>query len=88
MRLRGPGPVRPPPEPTRPVEVRAERPVPVRVGIVAFESFGPGARETEHPLESAELLLEELERDPDLGRKPKLVVALGIEKDAARLLKA
>lgn len=41
-----------------------------------------------HTTESAELLLEELERDPDLGRKPKLIIALGIEKDAPRLLKA
>lgn len=41
-----------------------------------------------HTLESAEMLLKELERDPELGRKPKLLVALGIEKDAVRLLKA
>jgi dihydrofolate synthase / folylpolyglutamate synthase len=41
-----------------------------------------------HTAESAGLLLEELESDPDLGRKPKLIVALGTEKDANRLLKA
>ncbi|MFT7670270.1 MAG: dihydrofolate synthase/folylpolyglutamate synthase [Planctomycetota bacterium] len=41
-----------------------------------------------HTAESAELLLQELERDPDLGRKPKLIIALGQEKDAPRLLKA
>lgn len=41
-----------------------------------------------HVASSAELLLEELERDPELGKKPKLVIALGVEKDAFRLLKA
>ena len=41
-----------------------------------------------HTAESAALLLEELEADADLGRKPKLVIALGQEKDAKRLLKA
>jgi len=41
-----------------------------------------------HTAEAASLLLEELERDPELGRKPKLLLALGREKDAPRLLKA
>ena len=41
-----------------------------------------------HVAASARLLLDELERDPDLGRKPKLVLALGVEKDAPALLKA
>lgn len=41
-----------------------------------------------HVASSANLLLDELERDPELGRKPKLVLALGAEKDAPALLKA
>jgi len=41
-----------------------------------------------HVASSAELLLEQLERDPELGRKPKLIVALGREKHANAVLKA
>ncbi len=41
-----------------------------------------------HVAASAHLLLDELERDPELGRKPKLLLALGAEKDAPALLKA
>lgn len=41
-----------------------------------------------HVAESATLLLDELERDPELGRRPKLVLALGREKDAEGILKA
>lgn len=41
-----------------------------------------------HVATSATLLLDELERDPELGRCPKLVLALGREKDAPAILKA
>lgn len=41
-----------------------------------------------HVASSATLLLDELERDPGLGRCPKLVLALGREKDAGAVLKA
>ena len=41
-----------------------------------------------HVAESATLLLNELERDPELGPKPKLIIALGCEKDATSVLGA
>jgi dihydrofolate synthase/folylpolyglutamate synthase len=41
-----------------------------------------------HVASSAELVLAELVRDPELGRRPKLIIALGVDKDATRLLKA
>jgi dihydrofolate synthase / folylpolyglutamate synthase len=41
-----------------------------------------------HVAASAKLVLDELERDPDLGRKPKLIVALGGEKDARSVMEA
>jgi dihydrofolate synthase/folylpolyglutamate synthase len=57
--------------------------------VERFEVQGvPVVLDCGHVPSSAELLLEELERDPNLGKKPKLVIALGAEKDAASLLKA
>lgn len=41
-----------------------------------------------HVASSAQILLEELERNPELGRKPKLIIALGVEKDALSVLEA
>lgn len=41
-----------------------------------------------HVAASARLLLDELERDPELGRKPKLIIALGGEKDASSVMES
>ncbi len=40
-----------------------------------------------HVASSLDALLARCERDPDLGPKPKLVIALGIEKDCRAILK-
>lgn len=48
----------------------------------------PVVLDSGHVASSAELVLQELERDPELGRKPKLIIALGAEKDAAAVLAA
>ncbi|HIG11795.1 MAG TPA: bifunctional folylpolyglutamate synthase/dihydrofolate synthase [Planctomycetes bacterium] len=41
-----------------------------------------------HVASSIEALLDRHERDPELGKKPKLLLALGLEKDAHTILKA
>ncbi|MFT7484424.1 MAG: dihydrofolate synthase/folylpolyglutamate synthase [Candidatus Paceibacteria bacterium] len=48
----------------------------------------PVVLDSGHVAESAKLVLEELERAPELGRKPKLILALGAEKDAPAVLEA
>jgi len=48
----------------------------------------PVVLDSGHVASSASVLLDHLERDPDLGNRPKLLIALGAEKDAHRLLKA
>lgn len=40
-----------------------------------------------HVASSVEALLSRAERDPELGPKPKVLIALGMEKDAAAILK-
>ncbi len=48
----------------------------------------PVVLDSGHVAASATLVLDELERDPDLGRRPKLIVALGVEKDARSVMNA